>query len=445
MTGSIFFDRRTFVKWVGALPLFGYFAAQDLLDKAWGAVGKRAQDNIYTRIGVRPLINARGVFTYVSSTLELPVVRQAQQQAAMHYVNIFELQKAVGKRLAKLTGAEDGMVTSGVAGAMAAATAGCIAGTDPAKIWQLPDTTGLKHEVIMFGGRNAFDSAIRLAGGKLVVVRTDEELQNAINDNTAMVYTLALDERLEKALAITKKAGVPLFLDQAAMIPPVENLSRYAKMGVDLWSVSGGKQLRGPQCSGLLLGRKDLIEAALANSSPWEGAVCRPMKVGKEEIMGVLAAVEWWLKADVNALEREWRERLKRVAKLVETVPGVSTEIVTPEMPHRLNPRLVVRWDEQAWGFTVADCDKQLREGEPRIEAFTYRNASTVPPTEQYRSVPPSDALQIVAMQLEPGEDLIVGRRLREILIGARKGAKKPEIDWMRKGSLNRAAPGAEA
>jgi len=278
------------------------------------------------------------------------------------------------------------------------------------------------------------------------VAHTHEELQSAINDNTAMVYTLAQDERLDKALAITKKAKVPLFLDQAAMIPPVENLSRYAKMGVDLWAVSGGKQLRGPQCSGLLFGRKDLIEAALANSSPWEGAVCRPMKVGKEEIMGVLAAVEWWLKADVNAIEREWRDRLKRVAKLVETVPGVTTEIVAPELPHRLNPRLVVHWDEKAWGFTVADCDKQLREGEPRIEAYTYRNGSTVRATERLRSVSQlPDKIQICALTLEPGDDLIVGRRLREILMAARKGAKKPEIDWMEKGSLKRAAPSAEA
>ena len=441
---SLVTDRRALLKWVGALPWLAYFSAQDVWAKAQKVAGRSSTDNIYTRIGVRPLINARGVFTYVGASLELPVSKQAQQQASMHYVNIFELQKAVGKRLAELTGAESGMVTTGVAGAMSVATAGCMAGTDQAKIWQLPDTTGLKHEVVMFGGRNAFDSAIRLTGAKLVIAQTLEELPSAINDNTAMVYTVLPDERLEKALAITKKAGVPLFLDQAAMVPPVENLTRYAKMGVDLWAVSGGKQLRGPQCSGLLLGRKDLIDAAMANSSPWEGAVCRPMKVGKEEIMGVLAALEWWLKADVGALDREWRDRLKRIAKLVETVPGVSTEIIAPEMPHRLYPRLVVRWDEKAWGFTLADCDKQLREGEPRIEAY-YRNASVLPQAEQYRHVARPEVLQIVALSLEPGEDLLVGRRLREILLAARKGAKKPEIDWMEKGSLKRTGPGARA
>ena len=180
-----------------------------------------------------------------------------------------------------------------------------MAGTDPEKIWQLPDTTGLKHEVIMFGGRSAFDSAARLTGAKLVVTRTHDELRSAIGPNTAMVYTTALGEKLQQALAITKSAGVPMLLDDAAGIPPIQNLRLYAQMGIDLFCFSGGKGLCGPQCSGLLLGRKDLIEAALRNTSPWEGAVCRPMKVGKEEVMGCLAAVEAWTKMDLAALNRE--------------------------------------------------------------------------------------------------------------------------------------------
>ena len=164
-------DRRQFLKWSSALPLFGYMAAESLWNKAVAAVTK-GPGNVYTRIGVRPFINARGTWTYLSGSLELPEVRVAKQEAAKHFVDIFELQRAAGRRLAELSGAESGMVTSGAAGAMASATAACMAGTDPAKIWQLPDTTGLKHEVIMFGGRSAFDSAIRLVGAKLVVVRT---------------------------------------------------------------------------------------------------------------------------------------------------------------------------------------------------------------------------------------------------------------------------------
>lgn len=412
------------MKLMGAAPLLGYIAAQEMIGKVRAAVTNTAKDNIYSRIGVRPFINARGTWTYLSGSLELPEVRAAKQQAAMHFVDVIELQRAVGKRLAELSGAESGMVTSGAAGAMAAATAGCIAGTDPAKIWQLPDTTGLKHEVIMFGGRSAFDSAIRLAGGKLVVIRTHEEMQNAINDQTAMVYTTALGERLEKAMRIAKAANVPLMLDDAAGIPPIENLSLYSKMGCDLYAFSGGKGLLGPQCSGLLLGRKDLIEAALANSSPWEGAVCRPMKVGKEEIMGCLAAVEAWQKRDLSALDREWKTRVERVAKLVETVPGVTTEIQIPQGGNRY-PTLTVHWDEDAYKFTVADCDRKLREGNPRIEVLTSNNPSLVPAvTEEHPKSPTRrDQLRIISMTMQPGEDLIVGKRLREILSAARKAA----------------------
>jgi L-seryl-tRNA(Ser) seleniumtransferase len=402
-------------------------AVQDLIA---GVVGSKP--NIYQRIGVRPLINARGTWTYLSGSLELAEVRQAKQEAAMHFVDMFELQRGVGKRLAELSGAESGIVTSGAAGAMAAATAACIAGSDPKKVWQLPDTTGLKNEVVMFGGRNAFDSAIRLAGGKLVVAHTHEELERALNGNTAMVYTTALGDRLEKALAIAKKAGVPLLLDDAAGIPPIENLSLYARMDVDLYTFSGGKGLAGPQCSGLLLGRRDLVEAALANCSPWEGAVCRAMKVGKEEIMGCLAAVEAWKKKDLNALNEEWTARVARITKLVETVDGVTTEIRIPEGGNRY-PTLTVQWDETKFAFTVAGCVKQLSEGEPRIEVLSASNPSMVPaareddgPSSKSEVRPAAqDRLQIVPSTLQPGEDVLVGKRLREILARARSRAMK--------------------
>lgn len=416
-------NRRHFVKWAAAAPLLAYIAGRELVETAAAAVSRKPRENIYTRLGVRPFINARGTWTYLSGSLELPEVRRAKQEAAMHFVEVVELQRAVSRRLAEISGAEAGIITSGAAGAMAAATAACIAGADPKNIWQLPDTTGLKYEVVMLGGRSAFDSAIRLAGGKLVVIKTVEELPAAINSNTAMIYTTASGDRLERAIAAAKRAGVPLLLDQAAGIPPFENIRLFAQMGCDLYTFSGGKGLMGPQCSGLLLGRKDLIEAALANSSPYEGAVCRPMKVGKEEIMGCLAAVEAWSKKDLNALDREWNARVKRIAKVVETVPGVTTEIEIPRGGNRY-PTLTVKWDEQAWGFSVADCDRKLREGEPRIEVLTSSNPSLVPAVEEGQPKGPGrpDRLRIVPFTMQPGEELIVGRRLREILGEARKG-----------------------
>ena len=272
-------SRRSFVKLLAATPLLAQIAARDLYAQAASAVGRDPRQNVYARLGVKTVINCRGTWTYLSGSLEFPEVRQAQIEAAQHFVDMLVLQRAVGRRLSELTGAESGIVTSGAAGAMAAATAACMAGSDDKLIWQLPDITGLKHEVIMVGGRSAFDSAIRLTGAKLVLVYSPEELANAINDNTAMIYTTDLGDRLQKDLLIAKAHKVPLLLDDAAGIPPVENAKLYARMGIDLYCFSGGKGLRGPQCSGLLLGRKDLIESALLNSSPREGAVCRPMKV----------------------------------------------------------------------------------------------------------------------------------------------------------------------
>ena len=421
-------NRRMWMKWIAATPVYGVIAARAMSEKLAAATGKTATSDVYRRLGVRPFINARGTWTYLSGSLELPEVRKAMDAASQHFVDMFELQRGAGRRLAELSGAESGIVTSGAAGAMAAATAGCMAGTDPAKVWQLPDTTGMKNEVVMLGGRSAFDSAIRLTGAKLVVTRSLDELQPALSDRTAMVYTTWLGDRLEKALAITKKAGVPLMLDDAAGIPPIENLTTYAKMGIDLFCFSGGKGLRGPQCSGLLLGRKDLIEAALAQCSPWEGAVCRAMKVGKEEIIGVLAAVESWTKQDLEALNKAWSKRVERIAKIVETVPGVTTEVRIPEGGNRY-PTLTVKWDEQAWGFTVADCDRALRDGEPRIEVLTSSNPSLVPAVREGwqagRKETPRrpDRLQIISMTLQDGEELIVGRRLKEIL--SRASAKK--------------------
>lgn len=414
------------MKLLAAAPLFATIGKRSLA-AAVSPARSTFSDNIYTRLGVRPLINARGTWTYLSGSLELPETRRATEEATHYFVDMFELQEAVGRRLAKLSGAESGIVTSGSAGAMALATAGCIAGTDPKNIWQLPDTTGLKSEVIMMGGRSEFDSAIRLAGGKLVVAKTMDELAPALNAQTAMVYTTWRDDRLQRVLAVTKPKGVPLLLDDAAGIPPYENFTRYAKLGVDLYCFSGGKGLSGPQCSGVLLGRKDLIDAAMANNNPWEGAVCRPLKVGKEEIMGILAAIEYWSQADLGALNKEWQRRVERIQKLVETVPGVTSDISIPEEGNSY-PTLTVKWDEEKFGLTIAQCDQQLRDGDPRIEVLTDSNPSGVLARLRQNQASGGkggrpDQLQIISMTLQPGEDLIVGNRLRQILDKARKQA----------------------
>jgi L-seryl-tRNA(Ser) seleniumtransferase len=413
-------DRRSFVKWITALPLLAQVALQDALGTGWAD----------TRLGVKTMINGRGTWTYTGASLELPQVRAAQEAAAKHFVNIFDLQHAVGRRLAELTGAESGMITSGAAGAIASGTAACIAGSDPERIWQLPDTTGMKSEVVMMGGRSEFDSAIRLTGGKLVLADTLEHLANAINSNTAMIYTTSNMrssttefDTLATQLAVAKRAGVPLFMDAADSCPPVDKLNKFAKMECDLFTVSGGKGLCGPQSSGILLGRKDLIEAAMYNTNPWEGAVCRPMKVGKEEIVGCLAAVEAWYQMDLAVFQKEWGGRVERIAKLLQTVSGVSTSIETPTGSNCF-PTLTVTWDEQAWNYTPADCARDLFNGTPSISVVSNDNPSGVlARLKRPRPQRPGhrDRLQIVSMTLQPGEEIIVGRRLRQLLLAAKQ------------------------
>ena len=422
-------SRRSFMKLVAAAPLLSQIAVRELYAQAATAIGKDPRQNIYTQLGVKTVINCRGTWTYLSGSLEFPEVRQAELEAARHFVNVIDLQRAVGRRLSELTGAESGMITSGAAGAMAASTAACIAGNDDKLIWQLPDTTGLKHEVIMVGGRSAFDNAIRLAGGQLVLAYSPDELSNAINENTAMIYTTDLGDKLEREVAIAKDRKVPMLLDDAAGIPPVDNAKLYAKMGIDLYTFSGGKGLCGPQCSGLLLGRKDLIEAALMNSNPREGAVCRPMKVGKEEIIGCLTALEVWLKLDLKKLNDEWNARVDRIRKLVETVPGVTTDVYIPNDGNRY-PTLKVSWDHQAWGFSISDCVEALRAGNPVIEVLGPDNPSLVKavregnPNRKERSERKEpNHIELVSMTIKPGEEIIVGQRLRAILGAAQKKA----------------------
>jgi L-seryl-tRNA(Ser) seleniumtransferase len=419
-------NRRSFFKFLAAAPLLSQIAARNFCAHAATALGGSSDQNVYTRLGVKTIINCRGTWTYLSGSLEFPEVRQAQEEAARYFVNMIELQRGVGRRLAELTGAESGIVTSGSAGAMAAATAGCMAGIDDKKIWQLPDTTGMRHEVLMMGGRSAFDSAIRLTGAKLLLVYSLDELSKAINENTAMIYTTDLGEKLQDELRIAKDRKVPMLLDDAAGIPPVENAKLYAKMGIDLYCFSGGKGLRGPQCSGLLFGRKDLIEAALMNCSPREGAVCRPMKVGKEEVVGCLVALETWLKIDEKKLYEEWNARIDRIRKLVETVPGVKTSAYIPDDGNRY-PTLKISWDQQGWGYTIADCVTELRSGNPCIEVLGADNPSLVTavregnpgPTRKERRAP--DHIELVSITIQPGEEMIVGERLRSIL-GAAQG-----------------------
>jgi L-seryl-tRNA(Ser) seleniumtransferase len=378
--------------------------------------------SIYAELGVRPFINGRGVATFYSSTLMPPEVHRAMERASEHFVEIVELQRAVGARLAAYADAEAAMVCSGSAACIAQGTAGCIAGMDPEKIWRLPDSAGMKSQVIVTR-RSVWDRGIRMVGGQVVVVTSLAELQDAISDKTAMMeyaYGENGPVKLEEAMAICKKRNVPFFLDAAATCPPFERLKTIGALMPDLFCVSGGKGLFGPQCSGILFGRKDLVEAALRNGSPYEGAVCRPMKVGKEEIVGVLAAVEWSSKRDYKADCQVWESRMQHIANALSTVTGVQTEVYYRKVGNEV-PHVAIRWDEHALALTKQQVIDALRNGEPRIEVIgestrEYVKVEATPPSrESNSSSEPARLISIVSNTLKQGEEKIIAQRLKEI------------------------------
>ena len=416
--------RRTFLQSAVALGLAA--PAAPAAHKTSPATG-----SIYDELGVKTLINGQGVVTFYSCTLMPPEVHRAMERASEHYVEIVELQRAVGARLAKFVDYEAAMVCSGSAACIAQATAGCLAGTDPDKIFRLPDTTGMKSEVIVTH-RSAWDRGIVLTGAKLVIVRSLPELESAINEKTAMMeytYGESGPVTLKEAIAICKQRGVPFMLDGAATCPPFERLKTLASFGADLFCVSGGKGLQGPQCSGLLFGRKDLIEAALHNGSPFEGAICRPMKVGKEEIVGALAAVEWSSKRDYAADCRVWEARLGVIAKAMNAIPGVEAEIYYRKMGNEV-PHLAVRWDEKAFGLTKDQCIEALRTGDPHIEVYNGMGRDSVKPTEpqpkmERQRTDANYVISITSNTLQPGDEKRVAQRLQEILKPASARARK--------------------
>jgi L-seryl-tRNA(Ser) seleniumtransferase len=340
----------------------------------------------------------------MTGSLMLPEVVAAIRVASQKFVRLEELQDAVGARIAELLHCESAMVTAGCASALSLSTAACVAGSDRDKIRQIPDTTGMKNEVLVQRThRVGYDHAIRNAGVRMIEVETREELENAMNDRTAMMFFFnAADPRgqihHEEFIALGKKHNIPTLLDAAADVPPVENLWKYTGMGYDLVGFSGGKGLRGPQSSGLLLGRKDLIDAAKLNNSPNGDTLCRTNKVNKEEMVGMLVALESFLARDHDAVWKEWEGRCQRIADTLKDFEDVRTEIDVPAIANAV-PHLRIRWDYERRNLRPSDVAQQLRDGEPSIE---------VSPGSRRQ-------LGIGVWMMEPGEDAIVARRIREV------------------------------
>ncbi len=363
--------------------------------------------DVYKELGVRPFINAAGTYTALSASLMPKEVREAMESAASRYVSIPELQEAAGARIASLVGAEAALVTSGCAAALTLATAAAVAGSSQEAILRIPDVAGLKDEVVIpQGHRFAYDHAVRNVGVRLVEAGSREELEASIHEKTAMLFYLnnAANKSpitREELVEVGKEKGVPTLIDAAADLPPVKNLTAFLQMGFDLVAFSGGKGLRGPQCSGLLLGRKDLIQAAFLNGSPHSDSIGRLAKVGKEEIVGLTRAVELYLARDHEADWKEWEERVAHIVSRFAGTDGVQAERFVPEIANEV-PHAAITWDPTRFGLTRDTFAKALREGEPRIEPRPSAN-------EEPR-------LEIGVWMMEPGDHRVVAERCVEIL-----------------------------
>lgn len=365
---------------------------------------------LYDRIGVRPIINCKGTFTILSGSLTLPQVKAAMEEASRHYVHIDELMEAVGARLAKLTGAAWGIVTAGCSAAETLATCACIAGSDPEKIQRLPDLAGMKDEVIIPSySRNVYDQAVRMVGVRMVEVDSVDALKSAFGPRTAMVYILACPEDqgplgLKIIAEEAARRNVPVFVDAAAEgLTPAVHFER----GADLVAYSGGKALRGPQCAGLLLGREDLVRAAWVNSAPHHG-FCRSLKVGKEEIMGMLAAVEAWYERDHAQEWATWETWLAEIAGRVSGVRGVRTAVKPPTSLSNRAPQLEIAWDPAVLGIGGREVEAYLQQSDPRIVLAWGRGSR--------QGGDPECSVGVMPWMMQPGEAEIVGDRLREVL-----------------------------
>jgi len=364
--------------------------------------------NPYDELGVTTVINCEGTMTMLGGSVLRPELEVVMAMAGRHFVNIPELEVAAGKRIAEMLKLPDGytaLVTSGAAAAIQSGLAGILTGDNEALIRQLPDLTGMKSEVIIQKShRNPFDHQLRSTGVKLIEIETREQFRQAVNDRTAMMHfsnfaNAAGQIKVDEWVKLAKQFNIPCMNDAAADTPPVSHLWDYTNMGYDLVTFSGGKAMRGPQCAGLLIGRKDLVAYALLNNSPHEDTLGRSQKVGKEEIVGMVKALELYLGEDHDALTREWQARLERVSRELTKVPGVTTSFFVPDIANHV-PHMQITWDSKV-SLEPQQVSKLLRNSKP---AIVIGGGEGRP------------GLTMCSFMLQPGEDKIVAEQLSRIL-----------------------------
>jgi uncharacterized pyridoxal phosphate-dependent enzyme len=416
--GSNELNRRGFLGGLGFLAasifggqrFWGARAATSNKHEAWTGkiTGLGETGNVYEELGLTTVINGQGTETVLGGSLIRPEVKAVMDLAAQHFVVIMDLEAAAGKRIAEMLKLPQGygaIVTSGAASAIQNGYSGILTGSNATYIKQIPDLTGMKSEVIIQRAhRSGWDHQIRTTGAKLVEVETVEDVHKAMNERTAAMHFLNLsdpDGQIKRAdwVKLAHAANVPAFLDAAADVPPKSRLSEYANMGFDLIAFSGGKAIKGPQCTGLLIGRQEMVHNALLNMSPNEDTIGRPTKVGKEEIVGVLKALELYLAEDQEALDKDQWRQLDTVATKVSKIAGVTVTRDVPEIANHF-PALQIHLDPARFSATPHEITEQLARLKPSI--VLTEGSSTI---------------EMTAIDLQPGQDKMIADELASALM----------------------------
>jgi L-seryl-tRNA(Ser) seleniumtransferase len=408
-------NRRSFLGSVGAIA-GSVLAPRKLFSRSRAAAGTSTQvsgfgqtGNPYEELGVPTVINCQGTMTFLGGSLPHPELEAVMTMAGRHFVNIPDLEVAAGNRIAEMLKLPDGytaLVTSGAAAAIQSGLAGILTGGKEAFIRQLPDLTGMKSEVIIQKShRNPFDHQLRSTGIKLIEVETPDQLRAAVNERTAMMHFSNFANatgqiKVDEWVKLAKQYNIPCMNDAAADVPPVSHLWDYTNMGYDLVTFSGGKAIRGPQCAGLLIGRKDMVANALLNNSPHEDTLGRSQKVGKEEILGMVKALELFLAEDHEALAKEWQARLEGISREITKVPGVTTSFFVPDIANHV-PHMSIIWDAARISLTPQQASKLLRTSKPSIVIGGGEGRP---------------GLAMSSFMLQPGEDKIVAEQLSRVL-----------------------------
>ena len=419
--------RRKILKSLSTLPLIGALPVGQAVAASSPARKKR---DIIQELGIRSFINAAGTLTYMSGCIMQDEVVETIESTSRHFCMIDEVQDKVGEKIAKLVRSEAAMVTCGAFSAMTLGLAGVLTGLDVNKVEQLPHLagTGMKSEVICQKSHNErYNHAFLNTGCTVVEVETIEDVEKAINEKTALLHFLNIQANAGKIMhedwvALGKKHNIPTSIDIAADVPPVSNLWKFNEMGFDLVFISGGKAIRGPQSAGILMGRKNLIEAARLNSPPRGFTVARGHKVNKEEILGMYVALEKFISGDHDKEWKEWETSIALIENAVKDIKGITTKVTVPELGN-ITPTLTISWDASIVKLTGREMRDKLRFGNPSIEAgfsglplYHYQAGSDSVDPAVAETLKGDNLIRVTAWMLQPGEEKIVAKRIREEL-----------------------------